>query len=200
MSRRRKLSPEERDLWSKVASTARALRPDRPISAETEPESTLYDRHPPPKKPRPDVRDFRIGQSTPDYAFRHDLAPSIAEGLARQPIQMDRKAYRNMTRGKLEPEARIDLHGMTLAQAHPALTRFILGAEGRGARLVLVITGKGKKGLDEGPIPQRQGVLRHQVPHWLQLPPLGALVLQVTPAHLRHGGSGAYYVYLRRHG
>ena len=200
MSRRRKLSPEERDLWTKVASTTRALRPDRPISGETEPETSLHDRLPPPKKPRPDVRDFRIGQSAPDYAFRHDLAPSIAEGLARQPIQMDRKAYRNMTRGKLDPEARIDLHGMTLAQAHPALTRFILGAEGRGARLVLVITGKGKMGLDEGPIPQRQGVLRHQVPHWLQLPPLGAVVLQVTPAHLRHGGSGAYYVYLRRRG
>ena len=65
-------------------------------------------------------------------------------------------------------------------------------------RHVLVITGKGKRGLDDGPIPQRQGVLRHQVPHWLRLPPLGAAVMQVTEAHLKHGGSGAYYVYLRR--
>ena len=198
MSRRRKLSPEERDLWSKVASTARALRPDRPISAETEPESTLYDRHPPPKKPRPDVRDFRIGQSAPDYAFRHDLAPSIAEGLSRQPIQMDRKAYRNMTRGKLEPEARIDLHGLTLAEAHPELIRFILNAQSQGLRLVLVITGKGKRRDDTGPIPQRVGALRHQVPHWLHLPPLGPAVLQVSEAHLKHGGGGAYYVYLRK--
>ncbi|MEZ5684439.1 MAG: Smr/MutS family protein [Paracoccaceae bacterium] len=200
MSRRRKLSPEERELWAKVASTTRAMRPERHYSAETEPFLIKDEPAAVPKKPRPDVRDFRIGQSVPDYAFRHDLAPSIAESLARQPVQMDRKTHRNMTRGKLDPEARIDLHGMTVAQAHPALTRFILTAEARGARLVLVITGKGKMGPDDGPIPQRQGVLRHQVPHWLQLPPLGAIVLQVTAAHLRHGGSGAYYVYLRRRG
>ena len=196
MSRRRKLSPEERELWQKVAASARSLRPEKRNHAETlpapAPEVT-------PKKTRPDVRDFRIGQSAPDYAFRHDLAPSIAEGLERQPVLMDRKAHRNMTRGKLEPEARIDLHGMTLAQAHPAMTRFILSAHDRGCRLVLVITGKGKRGFDEGPIPQRQGVLRHQVPQWLRMPPLGAVVMQVSPAHLKHGGAGAYYVYLRRH-
>jgi DNA-nicking Smr family endonuclease len=153
---------------------------------------------PAPKKARPEVKDFQIGQSAPDYAFLNDLAPSIAEQIARQPVVMDRKAHRNMTRGKLEPEARIDLHGMTLAQAHPELVRFVLGAQSRGCRLVLVITGKGRKGLDDGPIPQRQGVLRHQVPQWLRLPPLGAVVMQINPAHLKHGGSGAYYVYLRR--
>ncbi|MBW0158130.1 Smr/MutS family protein [Sedimentimonas flavescens] len=197
MSRRRKLSPEERELWSRVAATAKAFHPRRPFSAETEP---VLDAKPtpPPKKPRPDVKDFRIGQSAPDFAFRHDLAPSISEHLARQPVVMDRKAHRAMTRGKLEPEAKIDLHGMTLAEAHPELIRFVLNAQDRGCRLVLVITGKGKRGLDEGPIPQRQGVLRHQVPQWLRLPPLGAAVMQVSEAHLKHGGSGAYYVYLRR--
>ena len=195
MSRRRKLTPEERELWSRIAQTVQPAHPKRVISAETAPESTPK---PPAKKPRPEVSDFRIGQSAPDYAFRHDLAPSIAEHLARQPIAMDRKTHRNMTRGKLEPDAKIDLHGMTLAEAHPELIRFLLNAQDRGARLALVITGKGKKGLDDGPIPQRQGVLRHQVPQWLRLPPLGPVVMQVTEAHLKHGGSGAYYVYLRR--
>lgn len=196
MARRRKLTPEERELWSRVAKTVQHAHAKRPQSAETEPEAP-----PPPTpklKPRPEVRDFRIGQSAPDFAFRHDLAPSIAEHLARQPVAMDRKTHRNMTRGKLEPDARIDLHGMTLAEAHPELIRFLLNAQDRGARLALVITGKGKKGLDDGPIPQRQGVLRHQVPQWLRLPPLGPVVMQVTEAHLKHGGSGAYYVYLRR--
>ena len=65
-------------------------------------------------------------------------------------------------------------------------------------RLVLVITGKGKRRDDTGPIPQRVGALRHQVPQWLRLPPLGPAVLQITEAHLKHGGSGAYYVYLRK--
>jgi DNA-nicking Smr family endonuclease len=111
---------------------------------------------------------------------------------------MDAKTHGKMTRGKLQPEARIDLHGMTLSEAHPELIRFILGAQAAGLRLVLVITGKGKRRDDDGPIPQRTGALRHQVPGWLRLPPLGAAVLQVTEAHQRHGGSGAYYVYLRR--
>ncbi|AOZ67969.1 DNA mismatch repair protein MutS [Rhodobacter xanthinilyticus] len=197
MSRRRKLTPEERELWSRVASTAKAFHPKRAHLAETEPVLPVQ---PPPKKPRPEVKDFQIGQSAPDFAFRHDLAPSISEQLARQPVVMDRKAHRNMTRGKLEPEAKIDLHGMTLAQAHPELISFLLRAQDRGCRLALVITGKGKRGLDDGPIPQRQGVLRHQVPHWLRLPPLGAVVMQVSEAHLKHGGSGAYYVYLRKKG
>lgn len=197
MTRRpRKLSPEERELWSRVASSATAMHAAQRRAA-TEPQDEAP-HHPGAKKSRPEVRDFRIGQSAPDYAFLNDLAPSISEHLARQPVVMDRKTHRNMTRGKLEPEARIDLHGMTLAQAHPELTRFVLGAHGRGCRLVLVITGKGRKGLDDGPIPQRQGVLRHQVPQWLRLPPMGAVVMQIDPAHLRHGGSGAYYVYLRR--
>ena len=67
-----------------------------------------------------------------------------------------------------------------------------------GRRLVLVITGKGKDRDDGGPIPTRHGILRHQVPQWLALPPLSQAILQVTPAHLKHGGHGAYYVYLRR--
>lgn len=196
MSRRpRNLHPEERELWQRIASTATPMHPTRPAVTETPHPVTRVET---PKKTRPDVQDFRIGQSAPDAAFRLDLAPSIAERLAHAPVRMDHKAHRNMTRGKLDPEGRIDLHGMTMAEAHPELIRFVLNAHDAGKRLVLVITGKGKRGLDDGPIPQRQGVLRHQVPQWLQLPPLGAVVLQVAQAHLKHGGSGAYYVYLRR--
>jgi DNA-nicking Smr family endonuclease len=87
---------------------------------------------------------------------------------------------------------------MTLDRAHPALTRFILSAHGNGKRLVLVITGKGKLRDDDGPIPVRFGVLRHQVPQWMSMPPLSSAILQVTQAHLKHGGGGAYYVYLRK--
>lgn len=197
MRRRRLLSAEDRELWEKVALTTHALNRHAPISAETEPEAAHTPHHP-PKKPRFEMKEFRIGQQAPDLAWRLDLAPSISEQLHRQPVVMDRKTHREMSRGKLEPEARIDLHGMTLSQAHPELIHFLLSAQDRGCRLVLVITGKGKRGLDDGPIPQRQGVLRHQVPQWLRLPPLGPVVMQVTEAHLKHGGSGAYYVYLRR--
>ena len=127
-----------------------------------------------------------------------DLAPSLSERLDASPLRMDRKQWLRMKRGKTQPEARIDLHGMTLAQAHPALTRFLRDAHDRGLRTVLVITGKGRTGRDDGPIPERRGVLRYQVPHWLSSGPLRQIVLQVTEAHLRHGGAGAYYVRLRR--
>jgi DNA-nicking Smr family endonuclease len=128
----------------------------------------------------------------------HNLSLPVTDHLRQQTPVMDRKIYGKMKRGKLRPEGRIDLHGMTVAQAHPALTGFILNAQKRGHRLVLVITGKGKRGDDFGPIPARHGVLRHQVPGWLSLPPLGAVVMDISPAHIGHGGDGAYYVYLRK--
>lgn len=129
---------------------------------------------------------------------RIDLAPHPRETLHAQPLRMDHKTHKRMTRGKLAPDARIDLHGMTLAIAQPVLTRFILNAHADGRRLVLVITGKGKPGGPDAPLPVRPGALRHNVPHWLHMPPLNAIVLQVRPAHQRHGGDGAYYVYLRK--
>ncbi len=110
---------------------------------------------------------------------------------------MDRRRFDNLRRGRLEPEARIDLHGMTTGRAHAALTGFILRAHAEDLRLVLVITGKGRA--DDTPLSHRRhGILRHSVPHWLAGPPLNARVLQVAGAHQRHGGAGAFYVYLRR--
>jgi len=129
----------------------------------------------------------------------HDLAPSLPDQMRHVPVQMDQKAFGKLKRGKLKPEGRLDLHGMTLDRAHPALSRFILSAHKAGKRLVLVITGKGKQRDEGGPIPVRHGVLRHQVPQWLSMAPLKSAVLQVSQAHISHGGGGAYYVYLRRH-
>ena len=85
-----------------------------------------------------------------------------------------------------------------MAQAHPALQDFILGSAQLQRRLVLVNTGKGKSKPDHGPIPERHGVLRHNVPNWLRQSPLSLVILEVTQAHQRHGGEGALYVYLRR--
>ena len=118
-------------------------------------------------------------------------------GLERAHPHMDRRRFEKMRRGRMEPEDRLDLHGMTSERAHSALTGFILSAALRDLRLVLVITGKGKA--DDSPHqPRRHGVLRHSLPHWLAAPPLIGHVLQVAPAHQRHGGAGAFYVYLRR--
>ncbi|MDG2404584.1 MAG: Smr/MutS family protein, partial [Paracoccaceae bacterium] len=64
--------------------------------------------------------------------------------------------------------------------------------------LVLVITGKGKTSMDVNKVPRRTGVLKEKVPKWLCLPPVSLVILEISVAHLKHGGGGAFYVYLRR--
>jgi DNA-nicking Smr family endonuclease len=108
-------------------------------------------------------------------------------------MPIDRRLKQRLARGQIEIDGRIDLHGRTLNEAHAALLRFLHRSQGEGARIVLVITGKG------GPDPERgRGVLRRQVPLWLTLPDLRAYVLAVEEAHIAHGGAGALYVRLRR--
>lgn len=190
--KRRRLAPEELDLWKKVTDRTERLG-DLP---RFDPDTQLPAPAPPAVKK---ARAVVLGKPQPKVRpTRHDIAPALPDQLRAAPVQMDRKAFAKMSRGKLKPEGRIDLHGMTLDRAHPALTRFIMSSHSKGRRLVLVITGKGKDRDDGGPIPTRLGVLRHQVPQWLAMAPLKSIVLQVTPAHVSHGGGGAYYVYLRR--
>jgi DNA-nicking Smr family endonuclease len=196
MRRPRHLSPEERALWEHVT------RRDTPVA---KPKATIASPAPPripevnsPVEPRSaPVQPFRVGEKV-DHRRSNDLLPGLAEDMARAPVRMDAKAFGKMKKGKLVPDARIDLHGMTLDEAHPALVGFMLTSYAMGRRLVLVITGKGKVRDDLAPMPVRQGILRHQVPQWLMQVPLRPLILQITPAHISHGGTGAYYVYLRR--
>ena len=195
MTRRRQLRPDEEALWRKVADQTDRLHPQRNLRPEDFVET-------PVRSDKPVASFVAVPSSRPvpsaEPTTRVDLSVTLAEQLNGQSVHMDKKAFANMKRGKLRPEAKLDLHGMTLDRAHPALTRFILSAQSQGKRLVLVVTGKGKDRDEGGPIPVRLGVLRHQVPQWLSVPPLSSVVLQVSAAHNRHGGGGAYYVYLRK--
>lgn len=204
MSRRRSLHPDEHALWEQVARSTRAL-PGRARSAADKPPPSFNARTgaPAPGKPAapatPLPAGFAVGAASGrGIAGPHDLARPIAEALRDAPVTMDRRQFQRLSRGRLTPEARLDLHGMTLARAQGALTGFIADAWGQGLRLVLVITGKGRTGGEDGPIPRRTGALRHEVPLWLRRPPLAPMVLDLRPAHRRHGGDGALYVYLRR--
>ncbi len=193
--RKRRLSPEERQLWDQVAATATPLKPQAadPADPATEP---LPSRPPTAALPRPErTRLVPRGPALPRTSL--DLAPDPHAALDRATPHMDRRRFEKLRRGKLEPEARIDLHGMTSERAHAALTGFLLDAHARDLRLVLVITGKGRQD-DSAMQPHRHGILRHSLPHWLSGPPLLGRVLQLAPAHQRHGGAGAFYVYLRR--
>lgn len=188
MTRRkgRGLRPEERALWGRVEKTLRPLNPARPELPEA-----LRPAPVPPPRPAP-ISPFRIGEKTAAGGT------ALADGVVAPPSPVDKKALGRLKRGKLRPEARIDLHGLTQDQALGELTGFILRQSAAGRRLVLVITGKGRGGADDGPIPERPGALRRNLPHWLHSGQLAGLVLDLIEAHPRHGGGGAFYVWLKR--
>lgn len=188
-----RLNDDDLELWRKVTERTERLNLKSLFTPEIDT----------PAPAPPALRKAKVMvMGKPEGKLRrvpHNLSPSLPDQIRNATVQMDQKAFGKLKRGKLKPEGRIDLHGMTLDRAHPFLTEFILSAHSRGKRLVLVITGKGKMRDDGGPIPVRHGVLRHQVPQWLAMPPLSSAVLQISQAHVSHGGGGAYYVYLRRH-
>lgn len=199
MARRGKrgLSDDDKALWHRVAATA------TPLDRRGAPKITEEKVSKPQIRPEPSTTanrlpSFRIGEKASFNQGPVNQAPSLSARLAHAPIHMDHNTHKRMTRGKLKPEGRMDLHGMTLSEAHPALISFIFQSYETEKRLVLVITGKGKDRDRGGPIPIRRGILRHQIPNWLTSPPLGQMILDIREAHQRHGGGGAYYVYLKR--
>ena len=105
---------------------------------------------------------------------------------------IDRRTKQRLARGATEIGGRLDLHGLTQAEAHAALARFLHGAQARDVKVVLVITGKGGSDGDG------RGVLKRQVPMWLEGPELRSLVIGYDNAGIGHGGAGALYVRVRR--
>ena len=173
--KRRVLSYDERVLWTTVT---KSIAPMREALPEVEP-------------PEPPVA---ASPARPKRAARIRVpAPPSPQQPSPPPLQpLDRRTRQRVARGREQIDARIDLHGLTQSEAHAALSRFVHAASARGARLVLIITGKGGRGDGE------RGVLRRHVPQWLALPDFRELVVGFEDAHVAHGGEGALYVRLRR--
>ena len=118
----------------------------------------------------------------------------------------DRKKMRKIRTGQADIEARIDLHGMRQDEAHIALVGFLHRCQAKGQRWILVITGKGKLADRDDDAPfdmtrqRERGVLKRNVPRWLDEPELRSLVVSYTTAAAQHGGEGALYVHLRKRG
>ena len=139
---------------------------------------------------------FEIGSKAP---ARAGVQLPEEKSVVRPPsYQLDGKIRKRLMSGKIEPEGNLDLHGMNREEAERAVARFVLLSFRNGKRLVLIVTGKGRAKNDAGPIPQRTGILRRSLQTWLDAPPLDGMVQFVSFAHDAHGGSGAFYVYLRR--
>jgi DNA-nicking Smr family endonuclease len=120
-------------------------------------------------------------------------APTVPGAPVVQPF--DRDVGRALAKGKRTPEASLDLHGMTLVAAEKAVSRFLAESAEQNLRLVLIVTGKGMR-LEGGRV--FGGRIRAEFPGWLERADNRARVAGVRAAHPRHGGSGAFYVLLRR--
>ncbi|HWI27419.1 MAG TPA: Smr/MutS family protein [Stellaceae bacterium] len=129
--------------------------------------------------------------SQPEAPPRMAREPAAAAPAGRPAASgLDRRSAQRLKRGALPLEGRLDLHGMTREEAHRALQSFLARAQEAGKRCVLVITGKGGG--------ERGGVLRAEVPRWLDEGPNRGRVLAKAAAQPRDGGAGALYVLLRR--
>jgi DNA-nicking Smr family endonuclease len=149
------------------------------------------------KAPAPRVAGKPQPQPQPDAVA---TIPAPAQPRAGPPAlnPIDRRTVTRLGRGSVTIDARIDLHGMTQATAHGRLLRFLREAQEHGARIVLVVTGKGRSGADDEPVGRGRGVLRRLAPLWLASPELRPFVVGFGESSPAHGGSGALYVRIRR--
>ena len=178
MSRRRSLSDDEHALWTGIARSitplSRKRQSAKPSAGGGVSEAGATAASPPPA-PQQD-------------APRKRNAPP--------PVPLGRRLKQRVARGRDPIDARLDLHGFTQMQAHAELLRFLRRAQADGARIALVVTGKGtSRGDDDA---TERGVLKRQVPLWLALPEFRPLVVGFEAAHAGHGGQGALYIRLRR--
>jgi DNA-nicking Smr family endonuclease len=167
-------------LWEAVKKTIKPLRKLSVKSrAESKDDQKPLAAHPPKSKP----------PSRPPSLPARTLIPVLPPLAA-----IDRRARQKIARGRVEIDARLDLHGMKQNEAREHLSAFLHRAQARGKSLVLVITGKGTA----APEGAERGVLRRAVPLWLSLPEFRALVIGFEEAAPAHGGAGALYVRIRR--
>ncbi len=184
----RKLPPDF-DLWEDVARTVKPLHKTR-VRKKPEAKAAASGAARPEKPAKPIIRILAPRQGPPPLT-----------GL-------DRKSERRMTRGRVEIDGRIDLHGTGIERSRERLLNFLVTSRAHGQRLVLVITGKGASpftrhtlhGADHYHAPERQGRLRRLVPDWFHEDQFREHIAGFQPAHPRHGGGGAFYVKLRKKG
>ncbi|MDE2336017.1 MAG: Smr/MutS family protein [Alphaproteobacteria bacterium] len=158
-----------RALWVSVTRNVKAYRPEKAAAAPSEQRIRKMEPARPAPPEQPPVRTPRAADSPP-------------RGF-------DRSTETKLKRGRLPLEGRIDLHGMTQAEAFAALDSFVRTAAAQKKRTVLVITGKGHR---------FEGVLRRKLPEWLAEPELACHVVAVTPAQPKDGGAGAFYLRLKK--
>jgi DNA-nicking Smr family endonuclease len=197
----RQLTEEEVELWHQLGRSLDKVK--------KKPRVTGYSDIAAPENPVPAGRQSGVGRGASQEASprpapdpRHPTPDArLTGGRPAAPAEIDRRTHRQLTSGKVPIDAVLDLHGLTQEVAHNRLRRFLMSCQAKGHRMVLVVTGKGAKAakLDDWPPDGGQrGVLRRNVPLWLDDPELRAVVVSYAAAGVRHGGEGALYIRLRK--
>jgi len=181
MSRRDDLSPDDRRLWARVAGSVTPSKPKKALRVI--PGAAVIDPSTAPRAQGP----VRSRVAPPVWTPPAPVAPDRPRG---HPEELEPRRQRRLSRERDPIESKIDLHGYGRFQAQDALTAFLLGAQARGYRSVLVVTGQGRRG--------GTGVIRASVHEWLQAPALRGVVSGFAAAARHHGGDGALYVTIRR--
>jgi DNA-nicking Smr family endonuclease len=197
-SGKRLVTADEAELWQNATRSLVPIKAKPRVGRAAAPPQPSSPAAPPPaRSPEPTPASHRAKPSPADAS-----RAKLATARAGPPLaQFDRRKARQIASGKVEVDARIDLHGLYQREAYARLRAFLSDAHARGLKRVLVITGKGGA---EPPdrlgelVGERRGVLRRSVPHWLEEPGLRSMVASFTQAGVRHGGAGALYVELRR--
>lgn len=178
---------DEQELWRNV------MRDVEPIARNTPGPDTHPLQHGTAEdKPEPSPPPRKKMTAMPPQTPAPGREPPPRQPRMRPESGIDKRTLARLKKGKTPIDAVLDLHGMRQDEAHRRLVTFILSCWMSGRRVLLVITGKGTRSPEPG------GVLRKQVPRWLHDDPLGEKVLTIQPAQPKDGGSGAYYVLLRR--
>lgn len=193
---KRALEPHEAELWKIVTRHVNPLR-RRKRAAEASPVEPVAVEEPPQKE----IKPAKQAKPVKSFAAKPIVAPPVAKPTLLPLAPIERRTRQRLSRGQIEVDARIDLHGMRQATAHVQLIGFLHRAQAAGGRVVIVVTGKGSTRVTDDAMPFREaGVLRRAVPQWLSAPELRTVVLGFEEASARHGGSGALYVRLRSRG
>ncbi|MBC2669141.1 Smr/MutS family protein [Novosphingobium piscinae] len=190
----RGLTPEEAELWAKVAATVKPLRPrarPAPPSPATVPA--------PPASGIPAAAAPRLRGRVPPPL------PPVAPAPMAPPRPLDRHGLdasweRKLAKAAVTPDFTLDLHGHSLEAAHGRLEHGLAQALAQGARVLLLVTGRPRPSDDHAGRGERRGAIRAKVLDWLAAGPYAQRIAAVRQAHPRHGGAGALYIVLKRPG
>ncbi|VAW06792.1 hypothetical protein MNBD_ALPHA01-767 [hydrothermal vent metagenome] len=185
------LSDDENRLWQKV--TENITRLDSNQAARPLVRKSAY------VKPLPYSGDFQRDRAAP-------AAPLVGNSFMLK--DADHNWQRKLRRGRIKPDGKIDLHGLTQDRAYDALNRYIDTAHKKGKRFILVVTGKGGVKSRSGHMSyseydcaeyvHERGILKTNVPRWLSQGELAKRIVSYYTANEEHGGDGALYVILKR--